>query len=855
MFKHKNKLFVLIIVFLITSVFITTSHKIPEGQDFPKPKEKISDLTFSAESRQPNDLSLIEIGKFDDDGGLSLGVAINDDVVFVANENQGLEVINFSEPSKPEKIISFKISGLAQDVFYFMGFVYVGHIGGVSIYDAQDLTNIKFAKKITQEGTVVDLMVSDHVLVYVTQNDGMHLFDVNNPYQPIKFPSSWYSVFTMTGVALLGKVISIAENDGGVEFIDLTFISNPMLASRWNETGMYGLGVDAAVINGKNYCFLACGNDGLKILDISNPRFPTSVANVTGIGAIQDVKAKNNIVYCSAYDSGMVIVSCADPSNPQITDSYDANGLCLDADSKEGRTVIANQFAGVTLLNTDNLNDIQYLGSFLDHGNADHLVVKEDLVYLADKSGGLEIINISNPMTPQRISQFMGSSNIEAVEIENDIAFLSCFSDGLYLVDISDPTNPTAISHYDTGIHYVKNIFLENWKMFVATTNLETENCKILVLNYSNPANITKISEYEFPNPLILPNDVLVKDEFLFVGTITNGIHVLNISDLSNIHFIDNYFNGGEASSLLLEEDILFVADGTDGCEIYDIADPTNIQLLDSVNTNGYSYDLALYQDYALVADKQGGVVIINISTITDTIKVGQYVYPTVLGIGVYDQYVVAGAQTDGLLVLAFDSDGDSLTDSDEVTIWGTDPFDWDTDDDEMPDGFEVNNNLNPLDASDVNNDPDNDGLNNGQEYLEGTDPHNPDTDGDLMPDGYEVEVGYDPTIVNDDDLDDEDGLLPYQEYLLGTDPFDPDTDDDTFLDGLEYFFGTDPLDPNDNPNRRAIRRIIIIGSILLVISILIILQFVNMILKRIEKNKEREQMLKEHAEKETLMF
>ena len=45
----------------------------------------------------------------------------------------------------------------------------------------------------------------------------------------------------------------------------------------------------------------------------------------------------------------------------------------------------------------------------------------------------------------------------------------------------------------------------------------------------------------------------------------------------------------------------------------------------------------------------------------------------------------------------AVDSDGDGLSDADEVNVYGTDPFDPDTDDDGMPDGWEVFNGLNPL--------------------------------------------------------------------------------------------------------------------------------------------------------------
>ncbi|MEA2003918.1 MAG: fibronectin type III domain-containing protein, partial [archaeon] len=95
--------------------------------------------------------------------------------------------------------------------------------------------------------------------------------------------------------------------------------------------------------------------------------------------------------------------------------------------------------------------------------------------------------------------------------------------------------------------------------------------------------------------------------------------------------------------------------------------------------------------------------------------------------------------------------------------------------------------------------DPDNDGLNNYEEYVLGTDPNNNDTDGDGMPDGWEVENGLNPVDPTDGALDsDDDGLSNEDEYLHGTDPNNPDTDGDGYTDGWEVDNETDPLDIND---------------------------------------------------------
>jgi eukaryotic-like serine/threonine-protein kinase len=93
------------------------------------------------------------------------------------------------------------------------------------------------------------------------------------------------------------------------------------------------------------------------------------------------------------------------------------------------------------------------------------------------------------------------------------------------------------------------------------------------------------------------------------------------------------------------------------------------------------------------------------------------------------------------------DPDGDGLDNRRELEL-DTDPYQADTDGDGLTDGQEVRiYNTNPL-----NPDTDNDGLLDGDEInLYGTDPLNRDTDGDGLGDARELERGTDPTLRDTD--------------------------------------------------------------------------------------------------------
>jgi len=156
---------------------------------------------------------------------------------------------------------------------------------------------------------------------------------------------------------------------------------------------------------------------------------------------------------------------------------------------------------------------------------------------------------------------------------------------------------------------------------------------------------------------------------------------------------------------------------------------------------------------------------------------------------------------TDGEEVMVYktnpllkDTDLDGLSDFDEVKQYKTDPLKADTDGDGLNDGEEVlKYHTNPLKA-----DTDGDGLSDGDEVVKyKTDPTNPDTDGDGLNDGEEV-LTYQTNPLNKDT--DGDGLSDYDEVMTyKTNPLVKDTDGGSVEDGVEVARGTNPLDASDD--------------------------------------------------------
>lgn len=276
-------------------------------------------------------------------------VNVQGDLAFIADEDQGLVILNISQPENPTFLSKYQIEDESvYDIKIKNNTCYIAHgRAGLVILDITNISAINKKSRYDVGGTVWKLHLKDEIIFVVNRNYGIDIVDINDITAPFRI--SRYEGQPLDVLVQESLMIVAAGFSAGIEIVDIEDLANPVKKSEIKTELEDTVGLS---ISGENV-FVATQENGLKIIDISNDRRPKVISyyNDEGPGRTWSVEVKGNFVYL--------------------------------ADEKEGLEV----------LDITNIRAPKEIGQLIvPQGQTYDLAVKDDHIYLADYSNGLDII-------------------------------------------------------------------------------------------------------------------------------------------------------------------------------------------------------------------------------------------------------------------------------------------------------------------------------------------------------------------------------------------------------------------------------------------------------------------------------
>jgi len=311
--------------------------------------------------------------------------------------------------------------------------------------------------------------------------------------------------------------------------VSMLEIEGPIMVGSTNM--LPGL-IENMIVQG-NYTYLATGQAGLRIWDVSNPVSTYEVGSYSsGNGnPVNFVRVQDDIAYLLQGMNELAIIDLSDRNFPVKLSSidFDCSGLHFDLAGNYlyiGQDVHfdAGKLVIWDISNKQSPVEVSSL-SLPKYHSFSNVVVEDNFVYLQLSMDGLLIVNIADPSQPNLHGAYHSpwAGGGDSVKSGNYL-FVAQHWQGIEIIDISDPNEPYLISSI-TPEGASDEITIDGNYAYIACDDIG-----LCVLNISDPLNPTLIFEYKL-HPVGVVGKVIQQGTYLYYNKFMNGLGVVDLDD------------------------------------------------------------------------------------------------------------------------------------------------------------------------------------------------------------------------------------------------------------------------------------------------------------------------------------
>lgn len=494
-------------------------------------------LTVSGTNAQDN-FNITPIVQYDNNWHSEvLDVAIQNGYALLACGSEGLRIVSGYDSENPSVIGHISDIG-AEQVVASGNYAYVscwwdaGY--GIRVID---ISNPAQPREVAQVADVSYKLriIGDHLYAC---GDSVFMVDISNPLDP---QIVWRRPLEddARGMDVANGRAYIA--DGNLDVWDLSDISNPQpLYTISPYTPSDDAYAEDVRVSG-NYAYVAYGNKGLQIIDLTVREVVSQVDSLTYAYTLE---LRDNLVYLyyGPFDCPLGIIDISNPLSPQVTGIYEPP---------------------------------MYLGGFALQGNR---------AYVADLWYGLRTVDISDPYHPTEIHRYNRCGDYHDVKAVGNRAYVlsggSSYNFRMQVMDIADRQHPTELGGFEIPGGYdlqaVSFAVQDNTcfvtRRFYGDTYLDAYD----MTDPSAPAHLGTITGggYNF--------GVFVHDQYAYIAG-QETLHVVNISNPSAMTLAGNYTHRTSCSSLAFSGHYVYLSEDNRIVAL-DMSNPASPVVADTVS-------------------------------------------------------------------------------------------------------------------------------------------------------------------------------------------------------------------------------------------------------------------------------
>jgi hypothetical protein len=324
--------------------------------------------------------------------------------------------------------------------------------------------------------------------------------------------------------------VTRANGDGSVS--DLTTDPGTTYqSSNTNAAIVDDFGVVAGVQPGPSSITARNGNSTGTVPVVVSSFNPMPLSSISIPGYANSVRLRGDYAFVAAGDAGLQILDVSDRTAPFIAGALDTNGNANDVKVVANTAYVADGPAGLQIIDITHPASPVLLGTVDTPGDAQSVAIAGNRAYVADgDSFGLQIIDISNLSAPAILGSLPLEGVARCVEVSNNFVLVGLdFVSLLDVVDVSNPANPQVVGSVLTRALRLRT---QDSFAYVATGS------SIDIVDFSIPANPRIVSQ-AFDS---LATDVELFDAYALspnTNRVLNPVSVFDANDPSRLIYED----------------------------------------------------------------------------------------------------------------------------------------------------------------------------------------------------------------------------------------------------------------------------------------------------------------------------
>ena len=292
-------------------------------------------------------------------GGFSMKLHLDGDHLYVADLSGDVRIYDVSTPEAPVLASVVETAPNCQDLAVSDGVLYPVNSSnagdGLLTVDVTDPAMPSLLATFNTGNGTMGLDVNGDRCVLANGFGGLYVIDMTIPSMPdaqgqLPLGAMLFDVMTS------GDVAYAASFGGGFISVDLTDPDNLAVI----QQQMWGF-LNAVDITG-NYAWIADGQYGLRVADITDPANMISLATEATASQARDVvcsRAGSPYVYLADDFYGLRQMDISDPNDPVLIGSYPSADRGMGVDALNGLVVVACGEAGVRIYQNPNVVPIE----------------------------------------------------------------------------------------------------------------------------------------------------------------------------------------------------------------------------------------------------------------------------------------------------------------------------------------------------------------------------------------------------------------------------------------------------------------------------------------------------------------